>query len=149
MHRSFSKEAIATRLRESGFRWRKLAQERKRPLYEPPDSTWVRTIISKLAQSLDSSDVVTLYCDEIKFSLYQTPTHTWHKLDNHTDIKYNRRDCIDITLTVIALCSVEKFIAVQVFKEEVTGAGFLYFLAEATKKLDQSKKYIILADNAT
>ena len=149
MHRSFSKASIAKYLKESGFRWRKLPQRRKRPLYDPPDSTRVRTIISKLAQSLDQKEVVTLYCDEIKFPLYQTPTHAWHKLENHEEIVYNRRDAINTTLTVIALCSVERFIAVQVFREEVTGAGFLYFLAEASKKLDQSKRYIILADNAT
>ena len=54
-----------------------------------------------------------------------------------------------MTLTVIAVCSTKGFIAAQVYTEEVTGAGFVYFLTELANKLNPKKKYLILTDNAT
>ena len=90
-----------------------------------------------------------MYCDEVKFPLYQTPTHAWLKPEERDKIIYNRRDLANLTLTVIAVCSTKGFIAVQVFNEEVTGAGFVYFLTELSNKLNPRKRYLILTDNAT
>ena len=52
-------------------------------------------------------------------------------------------------LTAVALCSLEKFEAVQLFKREINGHDFLYFLNTAIANLPPGKHYTIIADNAT
>jgi hypothetical protein len=62
---------------------------------------------------------------------------------------YNRRAVPDTTLTAIALCSLDKFEAVQIHKGEITGKDFLHFLVEAISRLPPRRHYTIIADNAT
>src|ERR1044071_6086350 len=62
---------------------------------------------------------------------------------------YNRRPVDDSSLTAIAMCSFTGFVAVQLYKTEITGTDFLHFLNEAMSQLPANRHYTIVADNAT
>jgi len=97
---------------------------------------------------MDDPETEVLYCDEMKFPLFQTSTHSWtSQLDCYRGV-YNRRED-DRVLTAIALCSTKGFLGVQVYKQEVTGPDFLYFLNSIIAGLPQTKSYTVLADNAS
>lgn len=150
-HPSFSRKAILKHLHLQGFRYWMLPKERKNPQVRMVNSTRVCRLISHIAQAISDPNTTILYVDEMKFPLYQTSTHSWrHKNSDPQDaIIYNRREAYETSLTAIALCSLEKFEAVQLFQREVTGPDFLYFLNTSIAKLPPGRHYTIIADNAT
>ena len=150
-HPTFSKKKILERMHSMGYRYRLLPKERKNPEQRVINSTRVCRVISHIAQAICDPNTEVLYCDEMKFPLYQTAEKRWtHVYSQPSEaIVYNRRPALTGSLTAIALCSLHKFEAVQLYSHEVTGADFLYFLNEAIAHLPADKHYTIIADNAT
>ena len=151
-HPSFSRKKILSFLHRKGYRYRMIPKKRLKPNQNKPNSTRICRIISHIAQAVTDPNTIMLYCDEMKFPLYQTADKKWaHKDTLPEDLPvYNRRyEDTKQQLTAIALCSLEKFEAVQIFKGEVTGPDFLYFLNQTISRMDPRKNYSILVDNAS
>ena len=150
-HPSFSRKAILKLLHEHGYRYRLLPKNMKNPEIRAINSTRVCRLVSHIAQALSDPNTVILYIDEMKFPLYQTSERRWQHRDSVPEegIIYNRRAYFHEMLTAVALCSLEKFEAVQLFKREINGHDFLYFLNTAIANLPPGKHYTIIADNAT
>ena len=85
------------------------------------------------------------------FPLCQTSDHQWTQTEYRGhDLFYNRRlNYGTEKLSVIALCSTERFVAVQVYQHDICGNDFLFFLQEALKQVPISSRITVLADNAT
>ncbi len=124
-----------------------LPKERKTPKYPPPDHSRVAAVISHLAQGLADPNAEVLYVDEFKLPLFQTPTHSWMKPDNRDSLVYNRRAVINHTLTLVAACNRQRFVAVRVYNQELTAQGFVYFLNQVLATYPQDRKVTILTDN--
>ena len=146
----FSKMRIRRELHDLGLGYRRLPRERKRQP-APPDSGRVRRVISHLVQAHSDPETSMLFCDEVKFPLYQTASHAWLPSSDVGTMIYNRRLDADPTVLVnmIALCSTQGFVAVQAFIREVTGPDFVFFLTKVLEQLPQGNRYSILVDNAT
>ena len=150
-HPRYSRKKILEELHGQGYRYHMLPKERKVPIDRKIVPTRVNRLISHIAQAVLDPNTTVLYIDEMKFPLVQTAEKRWTKVGQHQEATtiYNRRQVPDTTLTAIALCSVEKFEAVQLFQGEVTGADFLYFLNNAISRFPPRRHYTIIADNAT
>lgn len=149
-HPTFSRKKILKILHSHDLRWRKLPlAEPKFATFDPPDQNSVNRIICNMATVHKNPEMQMLYVDEIKFPLNQTAKFHWIHRDAQSNIKLNRREVPDSTITAIALCSTHKFLAVQLFRGEINSNDFLNFLNEVFTKLPPDKKYLVLADNAT
>ena len=151
MHPTFSRTFILKELHEVGMKWKELPKVKKPSKHPPPNSTKVRAFISHVTQGHNDPDTEVLFCDEFKLPLQQTPTSAWTKPEGLEEgIVYNHRpDAVATMLTACAICSKEGFLAVQVFKDEVNGAGFSYFIDQVLSQLFTDKKYLLVADNAS
>ena len=149
-HPSFSRKWIGRLLRKTGLRWKMLERKLKIPKKDDTNSQQVVSVVRHLAQSLINPKVETFYIDEMHLPLVQTSNRHWTLGDNdQQQMIYNRRPVEDTKLTVIAMCSLTSFVAIQVFQKEITADDFLYFLQEALKNMPDKSKVTILADNAT
>ena len=151
-HPVFSRKWIGRQLRRTGLRWRLLERKLKIPKRDETDGKQVVSVVRHLAQSLINPKVDTFYIDEMHLPLVQTANRHWTWTNNHNDheeMVYNRRPVEDTKLTVIAMCSLTSFVAIQVFQREITADDFLYFLQESLKNMPAKSKITILADNAT
>ena len=151
-HPEFSRKWIGRQLRKAGLRWKMLERKLKIPKRDDTNSKQVVSVVSHLAQSLMNPKVDTFYIDEMHLPLVQTSNRHWTLADNdkhQEQLVYNRRPVEDTKLTVIAMCSLTSFVAIQAFLKEVTADDFLYFLQEVLKKMPEKSKVTILADNAT
>ena len=150
-HPDFSRKKILDALHANGFRYRLLPKERKNEVKRSINSTRVCNFISHVAQAIVDPETTVLYVDEMKFPLYQTAERRWMYTTTEPGqaLVYNRRPVDDVSLTAIAMCSLEGFVAVQIYKHEVTGQDFLYFLNESIAQLPTNRHYTIVADNAT
>lgn len=146
---NFSKKKIAKTLRQTGLRWRQLVRKRKNPKEPKYSPKSVVEVVSHLTQAMNSANTILLYVDEVHFPLVQTASHHWTKPELAEELVYNRRFVPDSKLSAIALCSLDKFIAVQVFKQDITMEDFLYFIQTALSKYKGKERVTILADNAT
>ena len=147
---TFSRKKILEELHSRDLRWRKLPLAQPKVLhYDPPDKTLVNRVICNMAQIHNAPDAQMLYVDEMKFPLLQTAKYHWIHKDSESEVKLNRREVLERSFTAIALCSTQRFVAVQLFEGEITGQDFLNFLNGAISSLPTDKKYLILADNAT
>lgn len=146
----FSKKKILKAFHDSSMRYRLMPKERKNPIIRIIDSTNVCRVISHIAQAMTDPNTTLLYCDEMKFPLFQTAEKRWIHKDclPQEMMVYNRRPALDYNLNVIALCSLEKFEAIQVYQREVTGQDFLYFLNNAISQMPPGRHYTIITDNA-
>jgi len=150
-HSAFSRKAILKRLHQRGFRYRLLPKERRNPEIRIISSTRICRVISHIAQAIADQETTILYIDEMKFPLFQTSARRWAHKDvlPRDNFVYNRRPAHDVsTIVAIALCSTEKFEAVQLYNRDVNGLDFLHFLNEAISHLPPHKHYTIIADNA-
>ncbi len=150
-HPSFSRKAILKHLHLQGYRYRLLPKNMRNPERRIINSTRVCRLISHITQAITDPNTTILYIDEMKFPLYQTSERRWQHPETALEdsIVYNRRTAHDQNLTAIALCSLEKFEAVQLFQREINGHDFLYFLNAAIEHLPEGRQYTIIADNAT
>lgn len=150
-HPSFSRKAILKHIHHQGYRFRLLPKNTLNPEQRVVNSTRVCRVISHIVQAMADFNTTVLYIDEMKFPLVQTSSHRWQHPDTdwRDAVFYNRRTAHTQTLTAIALCSQEKFEAVQLFRNEVNGDDFTYFLNTAIAHLPPGKSYTIIADNAT
>ena len=147
----FCRKFIARHLHQTGHRWQLVRKNELKPTQPAYTHEEVLKTVRHLSQSLTNSRVQTYYIDEVHFPLWQTSDHHW-TLDqfNGHDLWYNRRTTPGVEkLSVIAMCSTERFVAVQVFKREICGQDFLYFLQEALTRVPNSARITVLADNAT
>ena len=146
-HPTFSKTKILEELHKRGLKYKPLPRQRKIPTSQPPNSTRVCRVISHLCQGMSDRNVEVLYCDEMKFPLFQSSTHAWTDLPEEERSIYNRRPD-ERQLVAIALCSTKGFVAVQVYPKDVSGTDFLYFMNKAIAFLPPYKQYTCLLDNA-
>ena len=147
----FSRRYIARQLKATGLRYQLVRKNELKPKQPAYTDLEVLTTVRHLAQSLMNNGVETYYIDEVHFPLCQTSERHWTRdqFQGH-DLYYNRRLAYGAEkLSVIAMCSTERFVAVQVFKREICGEDFLYFLQQALTRVPSSKKITVLADNAT
>ena len=151
-HKEFSRKWIGRRLRGSGYKWLKMVR-RKRNDPEPDRnrSTRVKGVVKHLAQANSDPTVMSIYIDEVHFMLEQTATHNWRSKEQAEDeMVYNRRDYPEkAKLTAIAACTTKKFLAIQVFKQDINAEEFLYFLQAVIASIPKGQKVSILVDNAT
>ena len=147
----FSKRWISRKLRSTGLRWRKMVRKRKKEKKEQPEPTAVFEVVSHIVQALNNPNVDMYYCDEMHFPLFQTADNHWTKPGKSAEMVYNRRavPLPDHKLSAIAMCSLDSFCAVQIYKKDVTAEDFLFFMQEALKKMPQGRQVTVLADNAT
>jgi hypothetical protein len=150
-HPTFSRKRILLELRRTGHRWRQVRLPREK---EPPkrfSSSNICRVISHLCQTHFErhKQVKMLYVDEMKFPLRQNSYFHWGKVKTQDPMVFGKRPVDDVELTVIALCSTERFLAVQVFTKAIDGHDFVCFLNEAVQQLPLGVQYSILADNAT
>lgn len=146
---SFSKKLIARHLRRTGLRWRQLVRRRKEPKEERHPPRQVVELVSHLVQSMNSPGTTVLYVDEAHFPLVQTSTHHWTTPDHCEDLVYNRRAVNEVKLSAIAMCSLEGFVAVQIYTKDITMEDFLYFLQATMQRIAPGQRVTVLADNAT
>ena len=150
IHPVFSRKWISRQLRRTGLRWKMLEKNMKVPKKDDTKSKQVVSVVRHLAQSLINPKVDTYYIDEMHLPLVQTATRHWTKTNKDQEqMMYNRRPVEDTKLTVIAMCSLTSFVAIQVFQKDINADDFLYFLQEAMKIVPLNSKVTILADNAT
>ena len=146
---TFSKKLIARHLRRTGLRWRQLIKRRKNPKEERHPARQVTELVSHLVQAMNSPGTTVLYVDEAHFPLVQTATHHWTAPDHCEDLVYNRRAVEEVKLSAIALCSLEGFVAVQIYRKDITIEDFLYFLQTAMERVVPGQRVTVLADNAS
>jgi DDE superfamily endonuclease len=147
---TFSRKKILEVLHSKQMRWRKLPlAEPKFLTYDPPNQKDVNRIICNMAVVHSNPETQMLFVDEMKFPLQQTAKYHWIHKERESAIKLNRREVSDTTITAIAMCSHQKFVAVQLFNGEIKGQDFLNFINVAISRLPLDKHYLILADNAT
>ena len=152
IHPVFSRKWISRQLRRTGLRWKMLEKNMKVPKKDDTKSKQVVSVVRHLAQSLINRKVDIYYIDEMHLPLVQTSTRHWtltHKDNSQEQLMYNRRPVEDTKLSVIAMCSLTSFVAIQVFQKDITADDFLYFLQEALTKVPERSRVTILADNAT
>ena len=145
----FSKRLIARKLRQTGLRWRQLVRRRKDPkeVRHPPRQ--VVELVSHLVQAMNSPSTTVLYVDEAHFPLVQTATHHWTAPEQCEDLVYNRRAVEEVKLSAIALCSLEGFVAVQIYNKDITIEDFHYFIQTAMLRVLPGQRVTVLADNAS
>ena len=149
-HPDFSKRLIARQLKATGHRWLLMRKNMKTVKKERYNDKEVLAVVQHLAQSLSNNQVDTFYLDEVHFPLAQTSDHHWTLKDYEGhDLYYNRRQACDEKLSAIAMCSTSGFVAIQIFKKEICGEDFLFFIQEAFKKVPHKTKISVLADNAS
>ena len=151
-HRTFSKKWIGRALRATGMRYLRMARKRKVDTTIKPNPRDVFEVVSHLAQAIMCPQAEVYYIDEMHFPLFQTSEKYWTKPDQLGEMVYNRRPALEGKLSAIAMCSLEKFIAVQIYTKDVTAMDFLYFIQEAMLKVGQTaqgRTVTILADNAS
>lgn len=144
-----SRKWIGKQLRKAGYKWRMLPRQRKHPKKERPNAKEVVAIISHLVQAMKTQDTEIIYIDEVHFPLFQTADHRWTLALQAEDQVYNRRPVAEEKLSVVAACTLNKFIAVQVFRRDVTCNDFLFLLQAVLEKCDPKSKVTVLADRAT
>jgi len=150
LHPTFSRFKIRKAMKDRGLRYRMMKTVSTKPP-RIPNSTRICRVISHITQALCDPSTTVMYVDEMKFPLKQTAKKKWqHKdLPDSLMMVENARPVEKTTLTVIALCSLKKFEAVQVYSGEVTAVDFVYFLNNAMASLPPRQSYTIVADNAT
>jgi len=149
-HPKFSRKLILKTLHEKNLRYRLMPKNKKNPVVRIVNSSNVCSVISHIAQAMADPNTTLLYCDEMHLALNQTAEKRWVDKDaDHRELlHYNRRPALDYTLNVIAMCSVHRFEAVQVFERAVNSNDFLYFLNTAISQMDPSRNYTVIVDNA-
>lgn len=149
-HPKFSKKKILKTLHQVGLSYRLMPKARLNPVVRIVDSTSVCRVISHIVQAMADPNTTLLFCDEMKLPLTQTAEKRWIHKDsiNQEMLTYNRRPALDYTLNVIAMCSLTKFEAVQVYMRDVNSPDFLCFINTAISKMPSNKSYTVLVDNA-
>ena len=145
---SFSKSYILSLLHQKKYRWRMVPRVKKEEKQKEPNSENICNIIKILSYCHFFDDITLLFIDEMKLPLFQTPTWHWKRTRSESQARYGIRPLTQ-TLTAIAMCSIQRFEAVQLFSTEVNTVDFTYFLERAIEKLPANKRYIVLLDNAT
>lgn len=138
-------------MRDRGYKWLKMARRLRKPGPDRNRTTRVKGVLKHLAQANSEEEVVNIYVDEVHFMLMQTATHNWRSSDQaEDDMIYNRRPWPEkAKLTVIAACTIKKFLAIQIFKQDINADEFLYFLQEVLASVPRGQKVTVLADNAS
>ena len=149
-HPIFSRKKILQALHESKFSYKLMPKREKNPKVKKPSSNNICRVISHIAQAWCDCETTLLYCDEMKFPLYQTAEKRWVPKEEMEEeqMVYNRRPDPGYTFNAIALCSVEKFEAVQVFQRDVNAQDFLYFINNAISQMPPGRHYTVICDNA-
>lgn len=142
---SCSKKFIRKKLKQAGFKYLKLKRNRMNFEYRNFDKKELKSVIWTVVQAIAKNKETILFLDEVEFPLLSVSSHCWSKLggsvSDATRLSAN-------SLYVIALCSQERFLAVQIFAENVNQEGVYYFLTEVLKKFESIERLIILLDNA-
>ena len=145
---SFSKKYIMSLLHKKRYRWRMVPRAKREEKQKEPNSENICSIIRILTYCHYFDDISVLYIDEMKLPLFQTPTWHWKRTGSETHARYGIRPLTG-TITAIAMCSIYRFEAVQLFTTEVNTIDFTFFLENAIQNLPVNKRYIFLLDNAT
>ena len=144
----FSRRYILSILHQKRFMWRTIPRAKREEKQKEPNSENICSIVRILTYCHFFDDITVLYIDEMKLPLFQTPTFHWTKTGSQTHRRYGIRPLSE-TITAIAMCSINQFEAVQLFRSEVNTIDFTYFLERAIENLPTNKRYLVLLDNAT
>lgn len=150
-HPGFSKKFILRQLRSRNLRYCRLPTRPFKPKNggppRPPSAANIRYIISALTAMHTNPESEVFYLDEMKLPLNQTPRFHWAVKDQPDQRVCNTRTTEGL-LSVIAVCSSQKFEAVRVVDGEVNSLEFVDFIEAFVSQLPAGKSYLILADNA-
>ena len=145
---AYSRKTILKRLHERGMLWKRVPKVKRKDRQKQPNSSYICTVIRSLCAAFPHDDVVVLYTDEMKLPLYQSSRHHWAIKGQEDNVRYSRRPITSL-ITAMALCSVERFISIQLMFDQVSTVDFAYFLEKSIEQLPTNKRYFILLDNAT
>ena len=149
-HPTCSRKWIGKQLHDEGYRWLKMRRERRIPKKNAPREEGVVDVICQVVQALVARQkTVVIYMDEAHFPLYQTSDKRWTQVDQAGDLVYNRRTADLTKLSVIAACSLESFVGMQVYKKDIVKEDFLFFVQKVLEKYDSQTRVVVLLDNAT
>ena len=146
---TFSRRWIARHLRRTGFRWRMLTKRPKVPVIDTKSPKDIIDVVSHLTQALNSPRTAVVYVDEAHFPLFQTSERRWTLGLHQDDRIYNRRVHAEAKLSVVAACDLHGFIAIQVFRRDVTSNDFLHLLQAVLERYHEKEQVTVLADQAT
>ena len=149
---TYSRKKILERLHQRRLKWTELRGvpniKKKRTMRDPPNPRKMRHIVRTITCALQDPTTEVFYVDEMKFPLHQTPRHHWADPNLPDQLAWGQR-LSRTTLTAIAICSIRRFEAVQLYKEEVNGRAFKYFIEAFVSSLPLNKQYLIVLDNAS
>ena len=148
MNPTYSRKTILKRLHKRGMLWKRVPKVKRKDRQKQPNSSYICTVIRSLCAAFPHDDVVVLYTDEMKLPLYQSSTHHWAIKGQEDNMRYSRRPITSL-VTAMVLCSVERFISVQLMYDQVSTVDFAYFLEKSIEQLPTNKRYFVLLDNAT
>ena len=118
---TYSRKKILERLHQRRLKWTELRGvpniKKKRTMRDPPNPRKMRHIVRTITCALQDPTTEVFYVDEMKFPLHQTPRHHWADPNLPDQLAWGQR-LSRTTLTAIAICSIRRFEAVQLYKEE-------------------------------
>ena len=140
-----SKKFIRKRLRSKGFKYKRIKPLPQKQRQERYEDARVPLALSSCTRALEDDQVRLFFLDEVKFPLHSTGSYAW--VAPGQDLVFNDRP-ENLTLSVVAICSLTGFEAIQVFLEEITSVDTLFFLVSFLNSLEVNKPVMILLDNA-
>ena len=144
-----SRKWIRRGIRQVGFRYRKMRRELKTEGPPKPPPNKVFEVIDHLTQAIVSNSTEVCFADEMHYPLFQTADKRWTTLDQLDGMVYNRRENAQVKLSVVAICNLHGFVAVQVFIADLNSADFLYPIQRLLEQYNTGQKVTVLVDNAT
>ena len=148
-HPSFSRKFVHRRLRLAGYRYKLLPRDRKNKPEQQDRSKQIVEVISHLAQAHAALNTTVIFIDEAHFPLFQTASRRWTLGLQANDCVYNRRTPDEVKLSVVAACDNTGFVAIQVFKRDISSNDFLHLLQSVISRYPAKTKLTVLADQAS
>jgi hypothetical protein len=140
-----SKKFIRAALRATGRRYLKSRRERKVPNKREYSAQQMKQVLWTSVQAFARNDETLWFLDEVEFPLNLSSDYCWSKPEQ-TPV-YNRRP-MQQSLYVIAVCSQERFIAIQVYSHSINQEALHHFLVQVLGRTKENKRIAILLDNA-
>ena len=142
-----SRQFIAKTLRGQGLRYVKARRERRDPVPRRVCTKQMKAVLWTSVQAFARAGTTLLFLDEAEFPLVNSSDRCWAQPDARP--LYNRRpNQHGDALHLVALCSQEGMVAVQIYREHPNTQAVLHFLITVLKQVNQGQRTVVLLDNA-
>lgn len=141
-----SKRYIAKTLKSHGLKYVKTRRERREPVRRQAPWKEIKRVVWPSIQAFARNDETLLYLDEAEFPLVNSSEYCWARPDDRP--LYNRRPAEHQSLHLIALCSQQRMVAIQIHTEHPNAQATLYFLTTVLDRVNRNGRVMILLDNA-